>query len=260
MGTRESPFRLSEHLAQTPPHDGKITLSVPHKKLMNIPQEPSSRWRDAILEVKSTQVTLTPSRKLSQVIKEQVTLSVVEAKEINPPVGAESVHWILFTTISVNGYEEALEILKFYSMRWRIEEYFRVLKSGCTVEKCCLSEGARLRKYLNLFSVIAWRIFWLKTIRRIAPEASCELVLTKDEWHCLYLRKNKNSPIPPKPPPIADAIVWIASLGGFLARKNDREPGMISLWRGWSRLQDLVHGRSLPSEQCFLCELEDGVF
>lgn len=240
VGTRAKPFKLSERLAQTETYPEAITHTVPVKKMNSLTVNQGSRLRKAVLEVKSTQATLTPSRKLSQVVKEQITLTVVEAREVNTPEGLEPVHWILFTTLSVESYEEALIVLEFYSMRWKIEEYFKVLKSGCTVEKCRLAEGDRLKRYVALFSVIAWRIYWMTFIKRISPELSCETALTKNEWQCLYRWKTKDSQAPPDIPTIGEAIVWVARLGGFLARKNDGEPGPITIWRGWSRLQDLV--------------------
>jgi len=56
--------------------------------------------------------------------------------------------------------------------------------------------------------------------------------------------------MPPKqPPPLGDVVVWIAKPGGFLARKNDRAPGTITLWRGWKRLADLTEGWNMATQE-----------
>jgi hypothetical protein len=249
IGTRKEPMKLSEKLSQTQAYPEKVNLKAVVKEINKDPSMGGPRLREVMLEVKSTKVTLTPSRKQSQVVKEQVTLTVVEAKEINPPGDLEAVHWILLTTLDVNSYDEALMILKFYTMRWKIEEYFKILKSGCTVEKCRLADGDRLKKYLALFAIIAWRIFFMTFIRRLSPESSCETVLTKNEWQALYRWRNRKAkvPLPQDPPKIAEALRWVACLGGFLARKGDGEPGTTTIWRGWSRLQDIAAGSNLAT-------------
>jgi len=136
-------------------------------------------------------------------------------------------------------------VVHFYSMRWKIESYFKVLKSGCNIEKCRLADGDRLKKYIALFSIIAWRIYWMTFINRINPEQSCESALTENEWKTLDCYFNKNAKSTTDPPSINQAIVWLARLGGFLARKNDGDPGPTYLWRGWSRLQDMAMMREL---------------
>ena len=147
--------------------------------------------------------------------------------------------------LPIESIEESLLIVQIYSMRWKIESYFKVLKSGCTVEKCRLNECDRLMKHLALFSVVAWRIYWLTFVRRIDPEISCEVVLTKDEWQTLFTYFTKEKSAPKMPPSITQATIWLARLGGFLARKGDGDPGPTYLWRGWSRLQDMALIRNI---------------
>jgi hypothetical protein len=42
---------------------------------------------------------------------------------------------------------------------------------------------------------------------------------------------------------------WTAKLGGYLAHKGDADPGVKVLWRGLTRLRDLVIGAALPLPQ-----------
>ena len=51
-----------------------------------------------------------------------------------------------------------------------------------------------------------------------------------------------------KPPCIGEVVIWIAKLGGYLARKNDGPPGTITLLRGWKRLTDLTEGWALAAQ------------
>ena len=85
-------------------------------------------------------------------------------------------------------------------------------------------------------------------IARIDPATSCSTYLTDQEWKVLFLHTNKNKAIPKKPPTIGIAVIWMAKLGGYLARKNDGPPGTLSLWRGWKRLVDLSEGLKLAGQ------------
>jgi len=245
VGTRSKPELLSEKFARTQVYSRTVKIKVPIEELGKKNNKKSTKYREAFLEIKSTPITLMPSRKATQVVKEDINISAVEAKEINPPKGLEPAHWILFTTLPIESFEESMMVVQFYSMRWKIESYFKVLKSGCTVEKCRLSECSRLMKYLALLSVVAWRIYWLTFVRRIDPNISCDVVLTQDEWQTLFTYFTKLKTTPKEPPTINQATIWLARLGGFLARKGDGDPGPTYLWRGWSRLQDMALIRNI---------------
>ena len=145
-------------------------------------------------------------------------------------------------------YEDAYEKVLWYSLRWRIEMYFKVLKSGFMVESCRLGHADRLAKYLTVMSIVAWRLFMITFIARTDPATSCSTYLTDQEWKVLFLHTNKNKAIPKKPPTIGIAVIWMAKLGGYLARKNDVPPGTLSLWRGWKRLVDLSEGLKLAGQ------------
>ena len=124
-------------------------------------------------------------------------------------------------------------------MRWQIEVYFKVLKSGTKIEHCRLQTQQRLLRYMALMSVIAWRLYWLTMYNRHAPDAECTAVLTEDEWKALYCIIHKTTNLPNELPTVAQVTVWIAKLGGFLARKADGVPGVTVIWRGWQRLNDI---------------------
>jgi len=122
---------------------------------------------------------------------------------------------------------------------WDIEIFHKILKSGCSVEKSQLRDAKRLKKNITLKSIIAWRIFWLTRIMGESKNQNCELVLTEKEWHILYQKVNRKNP-PRNPPKIKDVCYWIAKLGGYIGRKCDFPPGIISIWRGWTRFMEVV--------------------
>jgi hypothetical protein len=89
-------------------------------------------------------------------------------------------------------------------------------------------------------SVVAWRLFWLTHINRQNPDHPCTAILAEHEWKALYTTIHRTTTLPERVPSVGQAVRWIARLGGFLGRKGDGEPGITTIWRGWSRLADIA--------------------
>ena len=156
--------------------------------------------------------------------------------------------WMLITNQPVTTFEEACERVSWYRLRWRIEMYFKVLKSGFRVEACRLGTADRLIRYLTVMSIVAWRLFMITLIARTNPSLPCSQFLSEQEWTVLAVKSSRPRPPPAAVPTIAEALVWIARLGGYLARKSDGPPGTLTLWRGWKRLTDLTEGWRLANQ------------
>ena len=165
---------------------------------------------------------------------------VVDASDIK-----NNLNWRILTTIPVQNLQDAKEIINYYKLRWSVELYFKTLKSGCTIEDCRLGEGGKLIKYISLMSVVAWKLFWMTFVSRQDPNISCENFLMKSEWQTAWwlLHRKKiqegkmsKSEMPNSPPSLREAIHLIAGNGGFLRRKGDGEPGLLTFWRGWNRV------------------------
>ena len=169
-------------------------------------------------------------------------LCAIQVIEQNQPSDTIPLEWMLLTNLPINNFEEAVEKVKWYCLRWRIEVFHKILKSGFKVEECRLGTGERLMRYLTVMSVIAWRMFFITLIARASPDIPCTTLLAEEEWRVLYVRIHKVAPPSNIIPTIKDAIIWVAKLGGYLARKNDQAPGPIVLWRGWQHLFDLTQG------------------
>ena len=171
---------------------------------------------------------------------ESLDVHVVMVSEVSPPEGVAPVEWLLLTNVAVGSFKDAVERIDWYRLRWDIELYFKVLKSGCRVEDCRLETSERLLRYLALFGVIAWRLFWMTKINRLEPDAACTAVLADHEWKALYCRIHRTKNFPEQAPTVREAVRWIARLGGFLGRRRDGEPGIIVIWRGWQRLTEIA--------------------
>ena len=116
--------------------------------------------------------------------------------------------------------------------RWIIELFFKFLKSGCKVEDRQLKDGKRLKNCIVIDAIIAWRVMFLTYIGRAIPNLPASVIFEEYEWKALYVFINKKIKIPKREPSLGEVIKIIAKLGGFLNRKNDGPPGMMTIWKG----------------------------
>ena len=165
---------------------------------------------------------------------------VVDASDVE-----NDLHWRLLTTLPIEKLQDAKDVLNYYRVRWSVELYFKMLKTGCTIEDCRLGEGGKLVKYISLMSVVAWKLYWMTYVSRQDPNICCENFLMRSEWkaawwllHRKRVKEGKMSrdDMPKEPPTLREAIHWIAGNGGFLRRKRDGEPGLLTFWKGWNRV------------------------
>ena len=169
-----------------------------------------------------------------------VTLWAVQVHESEPPPEGEPIEWLLLTTVAVETMEDAIERVQWYSCRWGIEGWHRILKSGCRIEARQLETAERLRRCLALYSVLAWRILYATMLARSVPEAPCSVLLAPEEWQALYCAIHRVPQPPSEPPSLAQVVQWIAQLGGFVGRRRRDHPGPEVLWRGFQHLSDLT--------------------
>lgn len=204
-----------------------------------IPRKGSRASRIAKLAVRFAFLTLkSPKGKTLPPVK----VWAVYTKEIDPsPDVKEPLEWMLLATVETMTFDEACERIKWYALRWGIEVYHRTLKSGCRIEDRRLDTAKRIQACLAIDLVVAWRIYFLTKQGRETPHLPCDVFLSEEEWKALYAYIKKEPP-PEKPPSLREATRMIASLGGFLGRKGDGDPGTTTMWRGLQRLADLTQG------------------
>jgi IS4 transposase len=89
--------------------------------------------------------------------------------------------WKLITDLQVRSRKEAIQKLEWYSLRWKIETFHQVLKSGCKAEESKLRTVERLVNLLAVLCILNWRIFWMTMINRAAPDAPPTPVFTRLE-------------------------------------------------------------------------------
>jgi hypothetical protein len=203
-----------------------------------VPRRGNQAARSAQMSVRFAPVTLRAPKR--QPTGEPVSLWAVWTREEAPPPGRKALEWMLLTTVAVESVAQACECLAWYAKRWQIEVYHRTLKSGCRIEDRQLGHAERIEACLAVDMVVAWRIFYLAHLGRQTPDVPCTVYFESSQWQALVIRVTGNPKLPPHPPTLYEAMRMVASLGGFLGRKGDGEPGTQTLWRGLQRLDDLT--------------------
>lgn len=194
--------------------------------------------RKVTLAIAGGPINLRVSRTQAKV--RAIDINVVHVIELDPPEGEQVVEWILLTSEPVDALSQLEQVIDFYRARWVIEEYFKVLKTGCTYESLQLETQPRLERALRLYAVIAWRLLWLRfaahhlTDQRV--EACEETVVLKAKGF-----------LATQAPTINEFFTALAKLGGHL--KHNGAPGWIVLWRGYAKLRLLIEGMQLRSDQ-----------
>lgn len=224
---------------------------------LELPARDGQPAREARLEIRSTSVVLVPPRRskaaegkwwaahpeaerLAPTVLRAIRVGVVLVTEVDPPAGVKPVRWLLLTSLPVDSPQQALACVLAYRLRWLVERYHFVLKSGCQVEKLQLETAERLHLALVVYAGVAWRLLWLTYQARVHADAPCTVVFDDDTWQALYATHHQTLLLPEDPPDLRTAVGMVARLGGFLGRSHDGEPGVKTIWRGLRRLDDIV--------------------
>jgi IS4 transposase len=196
---------------------------------------------EAVLKVKFEEITIKPPFGIKTKTCSDTKLTVIHANEVSAPAkGREAIDWKLVTNLPVKSLADATEKLQWYALRWKIEVFFKILKSSFKVEDSKLRTAESLCKLIAVFSVMAWRLFWMTMINRSSDSAPAQVALSKQEMKILDILK-PNFDLNKKPT-LATYLLKIARLGGYLARAHDPPPGNIVMWRGMARLSEIQIG------------------
>jgi hypothetical protein len=217
---------------------------------VKVPRRGKRAPRVAVLEVRFGAVEVRPPARKPHL--PPVALWAVLAREVGAPPGTEPLEWMLLSTEPVSDFEAAVEKLRWYTLRWGIEVFHRVLKSGCQIETRRLGQADRLEACLGIDLVVAWRIYHLTKLGRETPAVPATVYFEEHEWQALTAFVTRQPEPPKAPPTLREAVRMVAGLGGFLGRKGDGEPGTETLWRGLQRLDDIAEAylvfRSPPKD------------
>jgi len=157
---------------------------------------PQRAARTATLAVRAQAVSLRPPAYHKG--KAPIALWVLHAVEEHPPPGTARVEWFLLTTLPLAAPADAIQCLRWYCLRWRIEDWHRVVKSGCRVEALAHETAERLRRAIAINAVIAWRLMLMTLLGRETPELPAEVLFSDHELRVLRAYAKKNGCRPPR--------------------------------------------------------------
>ena len=173
----------------------------------------------------------------------------IHACERGVPKNRKAINWKLLTDLPVSSRAAAIEKLDWYAMRWKIETFHKVLKSGCRAEDAKLRTAERLTNLIAVYCIVSWRVFWLTMLARVAPQAPATLAFQEAELHLLdHVIKDTGKVARKKT--LRSYLTKLARLGGYLARASDPPPGNMVMWRGLSRLTDIQIGAAIAAKSC----------
>jgi Transposase DNA-binding/Transposase DDE domain len=200
----------------------------------------------ATLEIRYRRIRVLPPIGKQQQYPQQ-TLTVLHAQERDASQDRERIDWKLITDLPVRSCLDAIEKLDWYAMRWKIETFHKILKSGCKAEESRLRTAERLVNLVAVLCILSWRVFWITMMNRTAPTAAPEVAFTELElWLLDELVDNKPNQDPQRT--LTAYLIKLARLGGYLARARDPPPGNKVMWRGLSRLTDIELGATIGAQ------------
>jgi len=155
-------------------------------------------------------------------------LQIIYAEEFDPPEGRAPIFWKLITNPPVATHADALHKLECYALRWKIETFFRTLKTGCRIEALRLATAQRLANCIVLCCVVAWRVSWLTMLSRETLQTSPAAVFAEAERR--MLRSAARDRPRQEQRNLDFHVRAVARLGGYLDRSSDPPPGTTVIW------------------------------
>lgn len=169
---------------------------------------------------------------------------ILNVKEINSK-SKDKLEWKLLCSREINDLSDALECIEQYKCRWLIEEYHKAIKTGLGAEKLQLESAHALFAAISIMSIVALRLIDLREKVKEQENNPCHSEIVSElEIKILEMKTGK------KIKTYRELLFAVGQLGGFLGRKGDGTPGMITLWRGMNTLRLLTEGYQLLKKSC----------
>jgi hypothetical protein len=239
----EGKTRLAEHLQGI---ESRMFREVPvsarkgHAAKHRIRSAVTRSARQATLHIKAANLVL-PRPLHDKESAPSIRINVVQVTEQDAPDGMMPVEWTLLTTEPVDTPEAAERVVDMYRARWRIEEFFKALKTGCAYESRQLMSVHALLNALAVLTPIAWRLLLLRHLSRAPEDVPATDILTREEVVVLRAM-SKRVRLGPAPT-VQEALRAIAGLGGHL--KQNGPPGWQTIWAGFATFSVAVQAWQL---------------
>jgi hypothetical protein len=217
------------------------------------PRGPGDTGRAANVVVRASRVALRhPRNARREGDPESIEVTLVDAREIDPPPGVEPLHWRLLSTLPAQTPAEAVEMVRLYRLRWRIEQTFRMLKThGLCLQDVQTAEPHRLFNLAALAAGAAVRIIQLVDARdgssRPASDVANAGQIAAAAAICPGLEGKTERQRNPHTPGTLPWMSWIiARLGGWNCYY--KPPGPKTMRDGWQRFAAIAEGFALARQ------------
>ena len=222
------------------------------ERLVSVKASSAQAARTATVQLRFAEIVLPVPKVSTAWIREHLPpeplrVRVVELREATPPKGCQAIRWVLYTTELAQDVADAERIIAHYEQRPIVEDYHKCLKTGCHVEKRQYETAERLERVAGLLSIVAIRLLQMRTAARETPTRPAHEVAPR-KW-IEMLRVIRKIPAS-RELTIRDFVRQLGGLGGHMLRKGDGEPGWITLWRGYEKLQLLLRGAKATAKRC----------
>jgi DDE family transposase len=208
--------------------------------VVDLEQNHRRRARRARLQLRAIRATVILRDRHSR-RRRQAEMTIVWAREEGPtPRSQKPLDWMLFTSKPVRTKSEAIAAVRAYCLRWRIEDFHRAWKRGhCRVEETQLRSPDAVIKWATILAAVASRAEHLRHRARQAPDDPADSEFSRDELDGLLFLKEKEKKrtetIVPNPT-LAQAVRWVADLGGYVGNRSSGPPGTTTIGRGLERV------------------------
>lgn len=233
-GVEERLFSKMRSLKKQVSLEANLSKREPHR-LANIRGlYPARNARLAKLSASSLSTAIVnENRHRGKDFPEECEVNIVRVWEEKPPKEEPGVEWFLLTSEPIKTKEQIKKVIDLYRRRWLIEEFFKGLKTGCSIEEKQF-EGVETWKKLILFYMpIASKILNLRVLDQACLN-SLKFTFTDEEKEVLEIFKKE------KLNSVKDYLYALANLGGHI--KYNGPPGWITLYRGYEKLEMMVAG------------------
>src|SRR5262249_2656929 len=99
-----------------------------------------------------------------------------------------------------------------------------------------LRSSVAVQRWATILAAVAVRIERLKRIARVDPKAPASVELSPFEVRALKMIKFGVA-VPEPEPTIAEAVLWLAEVGGYANKYSGKPPGATVLGRGLKYLR-----------------------
>lgn len=201
---------------------------------VEIPARNGEAARVARMHIQAKRVTL--ELRVTRKRRENLEINAVLAREVRGPEG-RSLSWMLLTTEPVDTFERAVDAVRAYSMRWRIEEVHRAWKRGaCNVEDTQLRSREGIMKWAIVHCAVATRAVRLAQLAKQRPEAPASEEFPQIEIDAAIALKKRTKFRFGDALSMVDAVRLIAEIGGYTGKSSGGPPGPTVIARGLDRV------------------------